>query len=96
MTVPNSADDTTSFSFTIEGQSRRLCPTPSATPAVRQAAIAAFASATVERERLFAEHVLAGGGRRFDLRAVARVRRRQHHGVDRCVGEHVFVRGADA
>ena len=49
-----------------------------------------------QRERLLAEHVLAGGGRRFDLRAVARVRRRQHHGIDRLVGEHVLVRRADA
>ena len=44
-----------------------------------------------QREWFFAKHVLAGGSRGLDLRAMARVRRRQHDGADRLVGEHILV-----
>ena len=49
-----------------------------------------------ERERLLAEHMLAGGSGRLDLLPVPRMRRRQHDGADRFVGEHILVRRADA
>src|SRR3954453_2155278 len=49
-----------------------------------------------ERERLLTEHMLTYGGGGLDLLAVLRVRRRQHHRIDRSVGEHVLVRRANA
>ena len=48
-----------------------------------------------KRERLFAKHVLARAGRRFHLRAMPGVRRRQHDGLDRGIGQHLLVGRAD-
>jgi hypothetical protein len=46
----------------------------------------------VERQRLLAEHRLAGGGRGLDLRAMQRMRRGQHHGLDGWIGQHLRLR----
>ena len=47
-----------------------------------------------EGQRLFAEDVLARLGRRHDLGAVNRMRRRQHDGVDGGIGQHRIVIGS--
>ena len=48
-----------------------------------------------ERERLLAIHVLARGGRGLDLHAVPAVRGREHHRLDRGIGERVVIGRAD-
>src|SRR5689334_23988198 len=48
-----------------------------------------------QRERLFAVDMLAGRGRRLDVRAMARVRRRQHDRLDRRIGQHLLIRRPD-
>jgi hypothetical protein len=42
----------------------------------------------MEREGLFAEHLLLGGRRRDHLRQMQRVRGRQQNGIDGAIGEH--------
>ena len=49
----------------------------------------------VERQRLLAEHVLAGGQRRRDQRLVQRRRRRDQHGVDVVALERLLEVGVD-
>ena len=80
--VPSSPLATMSRSARIDGQNRRLCPTASVTPASRQAREHARRVGAMQRQRLFAEHLLARGGAGDHLRRMQRMRRRQQHGLD--------------
>ena len=76
---------------------RRL-PAPLVPHPENEARVAAEANGLLgaglgQSQRLFAEDMLAGGDGGLDLRAVQRMRRRQHDGFDRGVGQRIRVVG---